>query len=133
MPLKDFLKYALYGVAAALAAYIGYVVLVERKGKELGQSVSGFLGNIGEGVHQVGYGTGAGIYSFMALTAAGIRSWTSMVTDMLDWFRRFAGGGTATSGTVAYVPPGTATSVYHQALYPTTFNFRTIQAIREGR
>ena len=126
MALRNILKYALYAVGAGLVAWIGYTVFVERKGRELGQSVSGFLTNVGEGTAGFGLGVGYGIQSFMTQTAAGIRSWASLVTDMLNWFKSFAGGQT-----VAYVPG--APSVHHQALYPTTFNFRTIQALREGR
>jgi len=126
MALRDLLKYALLATGIGLVAYIGYTVFVERKGRELGQSVSGFLTNVGEGTAGFGLGVGYGIQSFMTQTAAGIRSWASLVTDMLNWFKSFAGGQT-----VAYVPG--APSVHHQALYPTTFNFRTIQALREGR
>jgi hypothetical protein len=128
MPLGKILKYALYLVAAGITGYLVYVILVERKGREVGQSVSGFMTNVGEGTAAFGYGVGYGIQSFMTQTAAGIRSWASLVTDMLNWFKSFAGGGQ----TVAYVPSGAA-SVHHQALYPTTFNIRTIQALREGR
>jgi len=127
MPISKVLKYALYLVAAGISGYLIYVILVERKGQEVGQSVSGFLTNIGEGTANVGWGVGSGISGFMTQTAMGIRSWTSLVTDMLNWFKSFAG----LSGGVAYVPG--APSVHHQALYPTTFNFRTIQALREGR
>jgi len=127
MALRDTLKYALYAIGAGLVAWIGYTVIVERKGRELGQSVSGFISNVGEGIAVAGYGTGYGIQSFMTQTAAGIRSWASLVTDMLNFFKQFA-----SPGAVAYVPPG-APSIHHQSLYKTTYNFRTIQALREGR
>jgi hypothetical protein len=127
MAISKWLKYALYLVAAGISGYLVYTIIVERKGREVGQSISGFLGNVGEGTATFGYGAGFGISSFMTQTAAGVRSWASLLTDMMNWFKSFAG----LSGGVAYVPG--APSVHHQALYPTTFNFRTIQALREGR